>query len=62
VREVLEAAGARATRAAPVAWLRLEPAEAGTPTELRLTLWPGGEEQLLATAGFHLGPVHWRAA
>jgi hypothetical protein len=61
VREALDAAGTRATRAAPVAWLRLEPADPGFPTELRLSLWPGGEEQLLATAGFHLGPVHWRA-
>jgi hypothetical protein len=62
VRSAFETAGARATPAAPVAWLRLEPAEAGFPTELRLTTWPGGDERLLATAGFHLGPVRWRTA
>lgn len=60
VHAAFELAGSRATRDTPVGWLRLEPAEAGVPTELRLTLWPGGEERLLATAGFHLGPVHWR--
>ncbi len=62
-RARIEAAGARATAAAPVAWLRLEPSmqeRLGVP-EVRLTVWPGGEERLLATASFHTGPVHWRA-
>jgi hypothetical protein len=54
-------AGARATLDAPLAWLRLEPSERGTETELRLTLWPGGDEVVLATAGFHAGPVEWQA-
>lgn len=54
-------AGARATLGAPLAWLRLEPSERGTETELRLTLWPAGDEVVLATAGFHAGPVEWRA-
>ena len=50
VRGVIEAAGAAATAAAPVAWLRLEPddtwqAEGRPPpshAQLRLCLWPGG--------------------
>ena len=54
-------AGARATAGAPLAWLRLE----GTPdlhhAEVRLTTWPGGEERLLATTGFHGGAVEWLA-
>ena len=54
-------AGARGTADAPLAWLRLEPSERGTETELRLTRWPGGDEVVLATAGFHAGPVEWRA-
>ncbi|MBV8952423.1 MAG: DUF2332 domain-containing protein [Actinobacteria bacterium] len=62
VRDALFEAGRAATPDAPLAWLRLEPAEAGIPVELRVTLWPGGEERLLATAGFHLGPVHWRGS
>jgi hypothetical protein len=58
----LRAAGATATSEAPLAWLRLEP-PAGTqsPVELRVTTWPGGDEQLLALAGFHRDPVRWIA-
>lgn len=59
VRATLEAAGAAARAEAPLAWLRLEPAPEMFPAELRLTTWPGGEERLLATAGFHHGPVRW---
>ena len=55
----LGAAGDRATCDAPLAWLRLEPSAKGTSTELRLTTWPGGDEALLAKAGFHAGPVRW---
>lgn len=63
IRGALDKAAAHATGGAPVAWLRLEPTpETYLPAELRLTLWPGGEERLLATCGFHLGPVHWLAA
>ncbi|MEO5839479.1 MAG: DUF2332 domain-containing protein [Acidimicrobiales bacterium] len=58
----LHAAGATATSDAPLAWLRLEP-PAGTqsPVELRVTTWPGGDERLLAVAGFHRDPVRWLA-
>jgi hypothetical protein len=51
----------RALRAAEgtLAWLRMEPA--GEQTEVRLTLWPGGEERLLARAGYHGDPVEWVA-
>jgi hypothetical protein len=52
----------RALRAAtgPLAWLRMEPA--GGLTDVRLTLWPGGEERLLARAGYHGDPVEWLAS
>lgn len=58
----LDDAGAAATNDAPLAWLRLEP-PAGTqsPVELRVTIWPGGDERLLAVAGFHRDPVRWLA-
>ena len=58
----LDDAGARATRDAPLAWLRLEP-PVGTqsPVELRVTTWPGRTERLLAVAGFHRDPVRWLA-
>lgn len=52
-------AGARATDDSPLAWLRLEPSAKGTSLELRLTTWPGGDEVVLAKAGFHAGPVKW---
>jgi hypothetical protein len=49
------AAGERATAAAPLAWLRMEPA--GGWADVRLTLWPGGEERHIAAAGYHGSPV-----
>jgi hypothetical protein len=57
VGELLAAAGARASAEAPLARLALEPG--GELAELKLTLWPGGEERLLARAGYHGAPVHW---
>jgi len=43
-----------------VAWLRMEPGTDGR-TEVRLALWPGGKERLLARAGYHGDPVDWVA-
>ncbi|HET9185054.1 MAG TPA: DUF2332 domain-containing protein, partial [Solirubrobacterales bacterium] len=54
-RHVREA-GERATAAAPLAWLRMEPADEWA--EVRLATWPGGEDRLLARAGYHGTPVH----
>jgi hypothetical protein len=51
----IAAAGERASAGAPLAWLRLE--GPGEMAELRLTTWPGGEERLLARAGYHGDPV-----
>jgi len=59
-RGAVAAAGARATEGAPVAWLRMEPG--GDRAEVRLTTWPGGEERLVATAGYHGRPVWWEPA
>jgi hypothetical protein len=49
----------RAVRSAPgsLAWLRMEPAD--ELSDVRLTLFPGGEERLLARAGYHGDPVEW---
>jgi hypothetical protein len=58
-RAALEHAGRSSTPDAPLAWLRMEPA--GERAELRLTTWPGGDELLLATAGYHGRPVWWGA-
>jgi hypothetical protein len=56
-REAVHAAGERASAAAPMAWLRMEPG--GDRAELRLTTWPHGDERMLATAGYHGSPVWW---
>ena len=57
MKDALLQAGARATTSAPLAWLRMEPA--GGHADLRLTMWPGGDEELLGTTGYHGPPVHW---
>jgi hypothetical protein len=61
VTGTLDRAGGRAGPDAPLAWLRLEAAPGVAHAELRLTTWPGGEERLLARAGFHVNPVRWLA-
>jgi hypothetical protein len=57
----IEAAGARADARAPLAWLRMEPPIPEAATELRLTRWPGGQEQVLARVQSHVGRVEWLA-
>ena len=59
VAQVIAAAGSRATSAAPLYWLRMEPEQPLRAMSVRLTSWPGGQERLLATAGAHGNPVHW---
>jgi hypothetical protein len=51
----IRAAGERATEAAPLAWLRMEPA--GDLAELRLSSWPGGAERRLGVCGYHGSPL-----
>jgi hypothetical protein len=53
----IEAAGTRATDEAPLAWLRME--LGGDEADVHLTTWPGGEERLVARAGYHGVPVRW---
>lgn len=57
--DVIERAGAQATPTAPLAWLRMEPAN--REFDIRLTAWPGVPERLIATAGGHGRPVRWLA-
>jgi len=60
LRNALQAHGAAATAAAPFAWLRMEPPEDQImPIELRLTLWPGGQERRLAVVQAHGANVAW---
>jgi len=55
----LHRAGDAANKAAPLAWLRMEPG--GEQAEVRLTTWPGGEERILATTSFHGRDIRWLA-
>ena len=56
-RLAVERAGAKASEAAPLAWLRME--IGGDEADVRLNLWPGGEEEPIARAGYHGRPVRW---
>jgi hypothetical protein len=61
--QTVRAAGASASARAPLAWLRLEPAPLDDGTfehRVTLTIWPGGEDRLLATSSPHGIPVRWR--
>jgi hypothetical protein len=57
VDETIRGAGDRAGRAAPLAWLRMEPA--GDHAEVRLALWPERDDRVVARSGFHGDPVTW---
>ena len=61
VRATLAAAGAGANRHSPLCWLRMEPA-GPTHADLRLTVWPGGEEVHLADVGYHGHDLTWMGA
>ena len=56
----MERAGANATADAPLAWLAFEQRDGRGPA-LSLRLWPGGHEQVLATADAHVSKVNWLA-
>ena len=55
--DVLSRAGKAATKAAPLAWLRMEPGSA--QADVRLTIWPEGEERIIATTSFHGRDIRW---
>lgn len=63
VRDMIEAAGARATPARPLAWLSLEFQTQGAPlAELRLRCWPGtGVTETLAHVHAHGAMLTWVA-
>jgi hypothetical protein len=59
-RTTIEQAGARASARSPIAWLRLEPhADPTRGCELRLTLWPGGDDRVLALCDYHGRWIRW---
>jgi hypothetical protein len=54
---LIDEAGRRASSAAPLAWLRLERGRRGG--EVRLTRWPGGLDEILATSDPYGRDVRW---
>ncbi len=60
IAAAMEAAGAHATAARPLAWLRSEPPNI-EHVEIRLRVWPGGEDRLLGRAQHHARWVEWLA-
>ncbi|MFO1013300.1 MAG: DUF2332 family protein [Caulobacteraceae bacterium] len=59
-RGAIEAHGAAASKAAPLAWLRLEPdPENVTVMQVSLTTWPGGETRVLAQSHPHGTRIFW---
>jgi hypothetical protein len=61
VEAAITGAGSRASAAAPLAWLRFEP-HATAPesgVDLRLRLWPGGDDVSLGRCGYHGSPISW---
>ncbi len=59
ISNLLNAAGARATMDAPLAWLRLEGDGAAPGAAISLTLWPGGDTRSLGRADFHGRWILW---
>ena len=59
IRASLQDAAARATHAAPLAWLAFEMPDPKTRPLLTLTLWPGGTRETLAQAQAHGQFAHW---
>jgi hypothetical protein len=57
ITETLIDAGERASDSEPLAWLRMEPG--ADQTDVTLTTWPGGNERVIAQAGYHGRPVRW---
>lgn len=58
IARTIEEAGRRASEHAPLAWLKMEPSNNGL--EIRLRIFPGFEEQVLATTRPHAPSVRWR--
>jgi hypothetical protein len=53
----MENAGARASPAGPLAWLRMEPG--AKEADLTLRIYPDFAERVIATCGFHTPAVRW---
>jgi hypothetical protein len=55
--DLIQETGSRATADAPFAWLRMEPGEKSA--EVKLAIFPGFEDRVIATAGYHRPNTFW---
>lgn len=58
IHTLMTECGARATRQAPLAWLRMEGSNY-QHCEVKLRSWPGGEDRLLGRCHYHGAWVEW---
>ena len=61
VLEHINGLGRMCSSRAPFAWLRFELEPQHAEARLRLSMWPGGTEQVLAAAHPHGASIQWRA-
>ena len=61
VTELMEATGAAATAERPLAWLRMEGNNLDW-ADVRVRLWPGGDDVRLGRTRYHGQAVEWRGA
>lgn len=62
IRDAMADQGASATPERPLAWLRHEDGAVAGSVEIRLRLWPGGEDSLLGMGHPHGRRVEWLGA
>jgi hypothetical protein len=64
VTSIIEKTGRTASPDAPLAWLRMEPGKksASNEPEVRLRIYPGFDERVIATTTFHVPAVRWMVA
>jgi hypothetical protein len=55
--DLIQQAGSQASADSPFAWLRMEPGE--ETAEVKLVIFPGFEDRIIATAGYHRPNTHW---
>ena len=60
-RDMIHAAGAKATSDAPLAWVSMENDGSADGAALQMTVWPGGKTHDLGRADFHGRWVRWMA-
>ncbi len=63
IEQIMAYAGEQASQTAPLAWVSFEPPGRDYQhLEVRVRLWPAGEDHILARSGMHGGPVEWVSA